>query len=1146
MPLTLITGPANAAKAGAVLERLRAALARDPVLVVPTSADAAHYARELAGAGLVFGAEVTTFPRLMRDIAADRRRARAAAGRLARERVVRAAIGDVELRELAASAAGPGFADALGDLFAELQRSLASPGALRARRCARGARPGPRRRTPASSPRSTRPTTAGWRRSGAVDADGLTRAALDALARGVGRPAAVPLRLRRAHAGPADLVETLVRHTDTEVTRRAQLRARPRRAGRQRGDGRAAQAAGARARVARGPLASTTRRARARRAAPPRARAVRARAGARAAQRRRPAARGGRRARRGRARRRSVLELLRDGMAPEDIAVLVRGADADLFAQVFEAYGIPVARDRRAPFAHTRLGTGVLAFARAALGGSGAATSSRGCARRASSPSPDLADRLEVAVRRHEARDARARRAGSGRGSAARTLSELDALAAAAEGVAPFLDALLAEAEAIWTAPARAPRRRAEPEAEADARAARRAAAAVEELTRLAERDPALAGAPQELLEALAGGRGARRRRSRKARPASCSPTRWRSARGASARSSCAGCRRASCRAPAARAVPGRRRAARARDRVRARAPAPRGHARARALAVLRLRLAPGGGAVPLLPQRPTRRAGRSSRRRSSTTSARCSPTSCGSGRGRRLLAEVTWPPAEAPTPHELRRAAGRRASEAPDAGAARPRPRRPRCSRAARRARPRVRARPGDVRRLPGQVADRAPAAPEPVDPDPEAMRRGSLAHAVLERTLRAAARSAPARRGSRRSRCRRRWRSCARRDRRARGRPRARPPARAAARALEVDLERYIRHEAAAGAGYEPRQLEWSFGGEDDAPLMIDGVAVSGRVDRVDTRRRARDRPRLQGPHRLRRGALGRGRPDPGRAVRARRARAARASRSSARSTSRSAPPTSARAASSATTSPGATSTATSATATTLDDAPRGVPRDRRARPPPTCAPAASSRARTAAPTTAAAPTRGSAAPDERAGPPSPRAARGDRGPRRLVAARRQRRLRQDRRDGRADRRRRARGRGRRQRDPRPDLHREGRGRARGAAAAAPDRARRGRARARRRRRLDRHDPRLLRPPAALAAARRRAWTRASRCSRSRPPSASPRPPTSARSRPGRARHGRRRDRPRRLLRPGAARPRPGRLRDACAPAATPARGS
>ena len=51
MPLTLITGPANAAKAGAVLERLRAALPRDPLLVVPTAADVEHYQRELAASG---------------------------------------------------------------------------------------------------------------------------------------------------------------------------------------------------------------------------------------------------------------------------------------------------------------------------------------------------------------------------------------------------------------------------------------------------------------------------------------------------------------------------------------------------------------------------------------------------------------------------------------------------------------------------------------------------------------------------------------------------------------------------------------------------------------------------------------------------------------------------------------------------------------------------------------------------------------------------------------------------------------------------------------------------------------------------------------------------------------------------------------
>ena len=56
MPLTLITGPANAAKAGAVLERFRAAIPRDPVLVVPTSADVQHYQRELAAEGIVLGA----------------------------------------------------------------------------------------------------------------------------------------------------------------------------------------------------------------------------------------------------------------------------------------------------------------------------------------------------------------------------------------------------------------------------------------------------------------------------------------------------------------------------------------------------------------------------------------------------------------------------------------------------------------------------------------------------------------------------------------------------------------------------------------------------------------------------------------------------------------------------------------------------------------------------------------------------------------------------------------------------------------------------------------------------------------------------------------------------------------------------------
>src|SRR3954453_17443292 len=64
MSLTLVTGPANAAKAGYVLERLREVLHREPLLVVPTAADVAHYQRELAAGGVVFGAEGLTFSRV--------------------------------------------------------------------------------------------------------------------------------------------------------------------------------------------------------------------------------------------------------------------------------------------------------------------------------------------------------------------------------------------------------------------------------------------------------------------------------------------------------------------------------------------------------------------------------------------------------------------------------------------------------------------------------------------------------------------------------------------------------------------------------------------------------------------------------------------------------------------------------------------------------------------------------------------------------------------------------------------------------------------------------------------------------------------------------------------------------------------------
>ena len=58
MPLTLVLGPANSAKAGVVLGDYADAARRGALLVVPTSIDARHYARELAGDGATEAAAV--------------------------------------------------------------------------------------------------------------------------------------------------------------------------------------------------------------------------------------------------------------------------------------------------------------------------------------------------------------------------------------------------------------------------------------------------------------------------------------------------------------------------------------------------------------------------------------------------------------------------------------------------------------------------------------------------------------------------------------------------------------------------------------------------------------------------------------------------------------------------------------------------------------------------------------------------------------------------------------------------------------------------------------------------------------------------------------------------------------------------------
>src|SRR5919204_2997253 len=109
VPLTLATGPANAEKAGYVLAAYRAALDDEPLLVVPTFADADHYRRELAGAGAVFGVRVVTFSGLMGEVARRAGVAGRPLGRLARERIAAAAIAAAKLEALSASAGTRGL-----------------------------------------------------------------------------------------------------------------------------------------------------------------------------------------------------------------------------------------------------------------------------------------------------------------------------------------------------------------------------------------------------------------------------------------------------------------------------------------------------------------------------------------------------------------------------------------------------------------------------------------------------------------------------------------------------------------------------------------------------------------------------------------------------------------------------------------------------------------------------------------------------------------------------------------------------------------------------------------------------------------------------------------------------------------------------
>jgi len=507
VPLTLVTGPANAEKAGYVLAAYRAALEDEPLLVVPTFADADHYRRELARAGAVFGVRVVAFAGLMGEIAKRAGVAGRPLGRLARERVAAAAIAGTRLQALSASAATAGFAQALLRLVDELEERRIAPGRWWAAMREWGER---------------EPARAGYaeelaRLYGAyrdrIEALGRRdrilhdQAALDALR-------LEPARWRRTPVfvygfddlapRQRDAVETLAVHAQAPVT--VSLAYEPGRvafAGR--GETFQELMALGPEHVELPPLAEHYARPAlhalertlfepppAKRPDPGDALLLLEGGGERAELELVAA---------------HVARLIREhGYAPEDVAVVLREPrdHAPLIGQVFTELEVPYALDRWIPAGHTALGRGVVALLRCALAGGSADDLLTWLRTPGKLEQPALADRLEQ----------RARRAGAASASAARALwesdhpdfvlHELDRLAATKVDPAALYRRLAFEASALFAAPhRRSARVLTGPEA-LDARVAGTLRSTLSELERLAAAEPGLAPGPEELASVLA------------------------------------------------------------------------------------------------------------------------------------------------------------------------------------------------------------------------------------------------------------------------------------------------------------------------------------------------------------------------------------------------------------------------------------------------------------------------------------------------------------------------------------------------------------------------------------------------------------------------------------------------------------------
>ncbi len=505
MPITLITGPANAGKAHVAIEAVRAHLARgaEPLLVVPTRADVELYRRELAGEQALLGARVQRFSDLVDEVVRRSGVHEPALGAVARERVLAVAAQRALGRD--STRAGARLVPSAQAFVAELRLRRVSPARLR--------------QALSQWAGATAPTRAlgelygdydnALRDMRRVDPEQRAIGALDQLRRRPALWAATPVVVYGfddLDALQLDVIETLGAIVDAPVMVSLTFEA-----------GRIAFAGRAATFQALAPLADEH-------VAPP-ALATYYSTAAREAlshlerslfedQPARVSSGEALRMLEGAGERselqllaREVARLIEQGMAAEDIAVVLRldGSVADLVADVFDGAAIPFALTRRRSFADTATGRALVGLLRCA--GDGGELDDLLAWLRA----PGVLTRLELA----DALEADTRRAGAVSATAARAMWEerhwrLEALdhmrGAVQRGPRAMIERADRELSWLFCRPRLGEAALLRDDELDEARALAAGARALGELAELARRSPSLApGDPEQLADVLRG-----------------------------------------------------------------------------------------------------------------------------------------------------------------------------------------------------------------------------------------------------------------------------------------------------------------------------------------------------------------------------------------------------------------------------------------------------------------------------------------------------------------------------------------------------------------------------------------------------------------------------------------------------------------